>query len=329
MRVTIFGSKSEHNPASFEPARDIPSLADRVVLITGAAGDLGRVTATQLAKYGRPARIYVADLPPRDEGGREAVEGGNKTEIRFLDLDLGSFESVQQCAANFTSKEDRLDLMILNAGIIRVKPGVTKEGYESHFGINYVGHALLTRLLMPVMLRTAKQQQQQQGEGDTTTRRGRLVIVSSEGWAMAPKGGILFDKVKSDCADMGYLRRYGQSKLALIHLTKHLAKLHPEIDIVALHPGRVNTGMGTELGKESLLVRLTAPLAPFLSVDPDEGARNHLWTATSPNVVSGKYYEPVGVPDKEGATARDDEMKEALMQWTDNELKGVAAPPSE
>lgn len=192
--------------APYNPARDIPSLAGKVILITGAAGDLGRVTATQLARCGRPDRIYVADLPPRDEAGKkqlvdritqEAYEGidtkeGKKSEVHFLDLDLGSFESIQRCAAEFLAREERLDILMLNAGIMRVTPGLTREGYESHFGINYVGHALLIKLLMPTVLRTTEA-----GSG-----RPRVAIVSSEGWAMAPKGGVLFDKVKTNCADL-------------------------------------------------------------------------------------------------------------------------------
>lgn len=369
LRVTLFGSRNkERGAATFETARDIPSLAGKVVLITGAAGDIGRVSATELARYGRPARIYVADLPPRDGATKKEIvdritrdaygeskverdDDKTKTEIRFLDLDLGSFESIRQCAANFSAQEERLDILIMNAGIIRVAKGVTKEGHESHFGINYLGHALLVKLLMPTMVRTAEQQQAEGGHG-----HGRLVIVSSEGHKMAPKEGIAFDKLKTDCAAMvgpppspkymhkclprvsnrgsyshtqphsqSYTQRYGQSKLALIHLTRQLAQMYPQIEVVAVHPGRVNTGMGVSLGKESLLIRLAKPIAPLMCVTPSEGARNHLWAATSPNVVSGTYYEPVGVPDREGKMAWDNQLREKVWEWTENELRGVSA----
>lgn len=229
MRVTLLGSRSKNSlgAASFEPARDIPSLAGKVVLITGAAGDIGRVTATALARHGRPARIYVADLPPRDEGARAQLvegitrevaqqgqqspsqpdnegiqppedEGSPTTDVRFLDLDLGSFESVRRFAAEFLAQEQRLDILILNAGIIRVASGVTKEGHESHFGINYLGHALLVKLLTPVMLRTAEAQPEGAGREGAV----RLVVVSSEGHLMAPKEGVVFDTLKTDCAKM-------------------------------------------------------------------------------------------------------------------------------
>lgn len=83
--------------------------------------------------------------------------------------------------------------------------------------------------------------------------------------------------------------------------------------------------MGTALGKESLLVRLAEPLGPLLTVSPIAGARNHLWAATSPDVVSGKYYTPVGVPDREGDLARDDDLRRKVWEWTENELKEVEA----
>jgi retinol dehydrogenase-12 len=206
-RVTLFGS-SNKTGAAFDATRDIRSLAGKVVLITGAAGDLGRQTAVMLARHGRPSRIYVADLP-RDEAAKKAVvdsitqeaysesTGSNTeaphTEVRFLDMDLTSFESVRACAASFVAQEPNLDILLLNAGIIRVATGTTKEGYEVHFGLNYLGHALLSKLLMPTLERTAKEK-----KGADV----RVVVVSSEGHAMAPKGGIQFDKLKTDCAKM-------------------------------------------------------------------------------------------------------------------------------
>ncbi|KAK7995130.1 hypothetical protein PG990_013903 [Apiospora arundinis] len=343
MRVTLFGSRNDAaasgKGASFDPARDIPSLAGKVVLITGAAGDLGRTAAVQLARYGNPTRLYVADLPrgpdekeellgriereayeTTEEKGSEAKsnksssgsrDGGKpRTEFRFLDLDLSSLETVRACAAEFLAREERLDVLVLNAGIIRVAAGTTREGYESHFGINYVGHALLSRLLIPTLVRTAEQLHSD----------ARIVVVSSEGHAMAPKGGIQFDKVKTLCAKMSYTQRYGQSKLALIGLAKQLARRYPQVKVAAVHPGRVVTGMAYSLSKESLLVRITGPLAPLICVPVATGVRNHLWAATSPDVVSGKYYEPVGIPDKESVTAKDDGLSDQLWEWTEKEL---------
>ncbi|TGJ88078.1 hypothetical protein E0Z10_g620 [Xylaria hypoxylon] len=327
-RVTLFGSRNA-GKRSFEPARDIPSLSGKVVLITGAAGDLGRQTAVELARYGHPARIYIADLP-RDADAKQGVieriqcetqsDGGSNdgkyeaTEVRFIDLDLTVFESVQKCAAEFLAREQRLDILVLNAGIISAKIGTTREGYEKHFGLNYLGHALLLRLLLPPMLSTAQQH---------TSADVRVVVVSSEGHAIAPAGGIQFDKLKTNCADISYAQRYGQSKLALIGLARELAQRYPSLTTAAVHPGRIITGMATALSKESLLVRLTAPLAPLVCVPVSIGVKNHLWAATSPDVTSGKYYEPVGLPGKETNDAKDPDLSRRLWEWTEQEFKSA------
>lgn len=217
-RVTIFGSKrNAHNTVPFDVARDIPSLAGKVVLITGGAGGMGREIVIELARHGRPARIYLADLPLPDEASEQHLlqsireeaygdaeagkdhHGAAQTDIRFLALDLASKESTRQCAANFLAEEETLDILVLNAGVLKVKPVTTKEGYELHFGINYVGHALFSKLLVPTLRQTAEKWRKNGGEGDGRTR---LVIVSSEGYAMAPKGGIAFDKLRTNCEEM-------------------------------------------------------------------------------------------------------------------------------
>lgn len=109
----------------------------------------------------------------------------------------------------------------------------------------------------------------------------------------------------------------------MIHLVRQLAKRHPEIKIAAVHPGRILTGMADALKKESFLVKITAPIAPFFCVPVSVGIINHLWAATSPDVVSGTYYEPVGVPGKESALAKDEALSAKLQEWTEEQLKSV------
>lgn len=119
-----------------------------------------------------------------------------------------------------------------------------------------------------------------------------------------------------------YAKRYGQSKLALIWLTGELSRQYPSIKVAAVHPGRILTGMATGLQKESLLVRLTMPIAPLVCVPVVVGVRNHLWASTSSAVVSGMYYEPVGKPGKLSAACHDATLSRRLRDWTDTALEG-------
>lgn len=106
-------------------------------------------------------------------------------------------------------------------------------------------------------------------------------------------------------------------------MARELAKRHPQITVVAVHPGRIITGMARGLQQESLLFRATAPISPLFCVAPAIGVRNHLWAATAAGVESGKYYEPVGVPDKETAIGKDPALSSRLWEWTEKELEGV------
>ncbi|KAI1868263.1 hypothetical protein JX265_007086 [Neoarthrinium moseri] len=282
-RVVLFGSGNgaSSSAAGYDPARDIQSLAGKVVLITGAAGFLGRQTA---------AKEALAQQIVQEAYGDHGEAAKPRTEICFVDLDLSSLDAVRECAANFVTREKRLDILFLNAGIIRVSAATTKEGYEAHFGINYLGHALLARLLTP------------------------------EGQLMAPTNGIDFDSLKSDGANMHYAKRYGQSKVALIGLTKELSRECPQVRVAAVHPGRILTGMAESLRNESLLTRLTFPIAPLFCVPVTVGIRNHLWAATSTDVVTGTYYEPLGVPGKLSSHAKDEDLFKRFHEWTDDTL---------
>ncbi|KAK3688346.1 hypothetical protein B0T22DRAFT_379600 [Podospora appendiculata] len=307
------GHSGGDTATTFDPASDMPSLAGKIILITGGAGDLGREVAIRFARR-NPARIYIADLPRADQGAsvlRDLQTQAPHARFRFLELDLGSFASVQTAAARFRAAEDRLDICVLNAGVMRILPGTTADGYELAFGVNYLGHALLVKLLLPTILRTAAER-----FADV-----RVVVVASAGHRMAPHGGIQFEKLATPCEDLKYYQRYGQSKVACIGFARELARAYPQLRVAAVHPGRIVTGMAHRLREESLLLRLTAPLAPLFCTSVAAGARNHLWAATSRDVVSGAYYEPVGVPDRESDVARDMSLSGRLWEWTADELR--------
>lgn len=274
-----------------------------------------------------PATIFLtARSSTKAKSAIDSVKAqcpSSKTDIRYLELDTASLESVKSCAKRFSQESSRLDILVLNAGIASNPHALTSDGYELHFGTNHMGHALLTQLLMPTLLRTAA----------STNAKPRVVVVSSAGAKyFAPKTGILYDQLKTDMKDTSGMALYGQSKLANVVFAKSLAKRYPQLVTASLHPGTVITpiyhgeksyyGFWASLFYKYVImsvVRLTG-------VTPEEGAKGQLWCAVSNDVKSGAYYDPVGKPGDEAQLAKDESFADKLWTWTDEELKNHGAP---
>lgn len=136
-------------------------------------------------------------------------------------------------------KHDRLDILLLNAGIIAKPPTLSVDGYELQFATNHLGHAMLTKQLLPYLIKTTK------APGADV----RVVTITSEGYEFHRmiKGGIAFDELQRGSTVsrtiLGPWVRYGQSKLANILFASELARRHPNIMSVSVHPGVVKTPM--------------------------------------------------------------------------------------
>ncbi|TLD04708.1 uncharacterized protein PgNI_09274 [Pyricularia grisea] len=308
---------------SFNPARDIPPQTGRVILITGGASGIGAAFVAEIARHS-PAQVWIADLRP--EAAEKVISAVSAecpdVQVHFLQLDLGDAESVKRAADEFLSRTDRLDVLVNNAGILPAKGWTTKDGYEAMFGVMFIGHARLTELLMPRMLETAAM------PGTDV----RVVSVSSgghgvhprpDGVRMADDGALLKEPT---CGGMSSMQRYAQSKLAVLLWVRRMAREYPAITIVSAHPGTVATSIADELSGGSLkpppfIVKLTG------TKTPQTGAYNQLWCATAPRdqLVSGKYYCPVGIPDQEFGIAQNrtksDDLEEKLWVWLHKEFK--------
>ncbi|KAE9363538.1 NAD(P)-binding protein [Stipitochalara longipes BDJ] len=299
----------------FNPDTDIPDLSGKVILITGGNSGLGKETATQLAKHS-PAAIYITardlqkgNLAVTDIRG--AVPG---TKITVLQMDLASLKSVQIAAKQFLDSSSRLDVLFNNAGIMAVPAGLTEDGYEIQFGTNHLGHALLTKLLMPTLLKTTQLP-------DTDVR---IVTISAIAYAHAPKGGIKFDLLHTTQEENNKIVRYCQSKLANILYSKELASRYPSITAVALHPGIVETGLSKPMRDAHLLARLFVAITkPIVLVTVQQGALNELWAAVSKEVRTGEFYVPVGKKDGSNLLKNTDLAKK-LWDWTETELQSYA-----
>jgi NAD(P)-dependent dehydrogenase (short-subunit alcohol dehydrogenase family) len=324
----------------FDPERDIGSLEGKVILVTGGTqpplwpctqsepysnfygtgnAGLGKQTITYLSSHS-PARIYLgARTASKAEAAIHNITSAvpSACEIVHLPLDLTSFSSIASAASTFLATETRLDMLINNAGIMASPYSTTKEGYEIQFGTNHMGHALLTKLLLPAMLETAKQ------PGADV----RIVTLSSMGHQITPTGGIIFDQPALE--QQNTWRRYGASKLANILYTRSLATQYPSITCISLHPGVILTDLFNNLRVNPFLkfgmwlygwLGLILPGHYRSAVD---GALNQTWAATvkREELESGAFYKPVGVKHPGSKWARDEGLEKKLWEWTETELE--------
>ncbi|KAH8807927.1 oxidoreductase [Xylogone sp. PMI_703] len=213
--------------------KDIPSLEGKVVIVTGGTSGLGQQSDLEFARHGAK-QLWLAS---RNLEKIESVISDIKKElpdasISPLELNLASFESIQKAAKTIIAETDRIDILILNAGIVAVPAAQISEGYEIQFGTNHVGHALLTKLLMPALLHTAEQ-----------TNDVRIVFVSSDAFKLSPGHSIRFETLKTPGHEIGTWARYGQSKLANILHTRELAKHYPSLSVTSIHPSPTMTAI--------------------------------------------------------------------------------------
>lgn len=298
----------------FRPDRDIPDLTGKTILITGGNVGLGKACVLEYARH-KPDQIWLAarNLTKAQAAADEIKQQVPDAPIRLLELDLTSFNSIKQAAQVFSTSSPRLDILMLNAGIMASPPGQTQDGYEIQFGTNHMGHALLTKLLLPTLEQTAH-----------TGADVRIISLASDGHSFAPPGGFQFDTLKTPGDSLGAFARYGQSKLANILWTRQLAVEYPAFTIASIHPGVVSTNLLSGATDAPCFARMSLQAANAIGLlaTVEKGIRNQLWASVSPQVKSGEYYEPVGVLGKAKATGKDMGLARKIWDWTEEELHG-------
>lgn len=232
--------------------------------------------------------------------------------ISFLQLDLTSFKSIENAATEFKNRSQRLDILLNNAGIMATPYSKTAEGYEIQFGTNHMGHALLTKLLLPTLLKTAEE-----ANSDV-----RVVNLSSEGHRMAPSGGIIFDQDKAE--SYGTWARYGCAKLANILHARALEKRYPQLTCTALHPGVIQTDLFASAQQSTAVIRWGMyAFGGIFMQNVAQGARNQLWACTAPKaeVAKGYYWTPVGKKSAGSGWAKNEILADKLWDYTEEEFK--------
>uniref|UniRef100_A0A8C1P3R2 Si:dkey-94e7.2 n=1 Tax=Cyprinus carpio TaxID=7962 RepID=A0A8C1P3R2_CYPCA len=212
--------------------------------------------------------------------------------------------SIREFAEVINNEESSIHILINNAGIMMCPYSKTADGFEMQFGVNHLGHFLLTFLLIDLLKRSAP---------------SRIIILSSMAHSW---GTIALDDINSE-RNYHSRRAYGQSKLANILFTRTLAKKLKDTGVTAyaVHPGIVRTELKRHMNLGLLI--MWKIVRPFTKT-PVQGAQTTIFCAVEPELdkESGGYYSNCR-PSRCTRAARDDEMAEKLWELSCKMLRIV------
>jgi NAD(P)-dependent dehydrogenase (short-subunit alcohol dehydrogenase family) len=302
-----------------EPTVD---MADRVVLVTGGTGGIGKATATALARMGATTVVVGRD----EERGQAAVDDIGATtgndDVTFLSADLSVLAEVQTLAATVRERFDRLDVLVNNAGTLGAKRQETADGYERTFAVNVLSPFLLTHELRPLLEASAP---------------SRVVNVNTQSvdlpWPFAGYATPDLDDLQLESGYNG-MKAYVRSKTANLAWTYELADRFEGsgVTVYAVNPGGADTGLQRESQRAAPLpirvlgTALGPVLMRYLNTSVQEAAYSSIYAATAPELAgtTGLYLDPTGNPTSSSTASRDDVMAEAIWEHA-IELTGANA----
>ncbi|MFJ2511530.1 oxidoreductase [Streptomyces griseoviridis] len=286
---------------------DIPDQSGRTAVVTGANSGLGIATVEALAGAGAHVVLAVRD-PRRGEAAAARIPGS--VEVRRLDL--ADLASVREFAAGWRGD---LDLLINNAGVMNIPESATKDGFETQFGTNHLGHFALTNLLLPHLTE-------------------RVVTVSSGAHRMPGTPRIHFDNLDLT-GEYAPMKAYSQSKLAnllfTLELQRRLTAAGSPVRATAAHPGWAATNLQSHDGSavRRAFMRVGNRL---VAQDNRAGALPTLYAAVA-DLPGASYVGPDGLGEMRGApalvgrSAAASDPVAARHLWTvSEELTGVTFP---
>lgn len=333
------------SPGPVFTASDIGDLTGKVAIVTGSNTGIGYHTALELARNG--AEVIVA---ARSRGKGEAAAArivreaklDNADSVVYMPLDLSSLKSVKSFASDFLKLKKPLHILVNNAGVMK-SPGaqyvgknltygfeITADGFESHIGINHVGHFYLTQLLTKKLKASAP---------------SRVVAVSSGAESGSYPEGMRFDLWRPDGQrgdEYEDGKAYGQSKLANLMFIRELAARLEGTGVSAYscHPGVIVSELDRYMAKEfekdidskALPERLALKAASAIfgnlfkmaQFKTKDGALTQLQLATadSSKLTTGAFYHPIGRVVQSGhAQGSNTTLQKLLWEQTENVLR--------
>lgn len=263
---------------------DIPDQSGRTAVVTGANGGLGLETARALAGAGADVVMAARNQQRAAEAMEQIRSDTPDARLTLVELDLGSLDSVRKASEQILGANQKVDLLVNNAGVMGIPERRTVDGFEMQFGVDHLGHFALTARLLPALL---------------AAPAARVVTVTSSahhlGRAVDPDNPNLEGRY-------GPWRAYNQAKLANFHfalgLHRRLSKAGKAAGSLSAHPGLSNTELQAVSVEETdggLSQRFFLTLARNVGMAPAEGALSQLRAATDPGAKSGEFYGPLFV----------------------------------
>ena len=225
-------------------------LKGKVIIVTGSNTGIGKPTVKVLAEQGATVIMACRNKTKAIKAKKDIINEINTFSNEHLDdqihtmiLDLSSFKSIESFSKLFQRKYEKLNYLILNAGIMALPQWTpTQNGIESQFGINHIGHFYLTSLLTPILKQTAL------NEKNGNRKISRVISVSSSAHNMAPKpisDWFINDNLIQNKNEYGQWQNYGLSKAANILFANEYNKRYNNSNIyaISLHPGPIPTDL--------------------------------------------------------------------------------------
>jgi NAD(P)-dependent dehydrogenase (short-subunit alcohol dehydrogenase family) len=266
---------------------EIPPQNGKFAVVTGANSGIGYDTALELARAGAEVIIASRDAA-RGEAAVERIKAAlPRALVRFEALDLASLASVRYFAGRIKANHGKLDILVNNAGVMALpRRRLTVDGFETQLGVNFLGHFLLTALLLPLLMKA---------------EAPRVVQISS---VAHRRGKIALDDLQAERNYQAW-RVYQQSKLAMLMFALELQRRSDAggwgITSLAAHPGIATTELAANgPGPRSLTARVWPLLGHVVAHSSAAGALPTLFAATAPNVTPGGYYGPTGFKEFRG-----------------------------
>ncbi|ERF74686.1 hypothetical protein EPUS_00816 [Endocarpon pusillum Z07020] len=310
------------------PKKEIQNLSGRVALVVGGAFGIGYEISRAFVLHG--ARVIMVNR--KEDQGKEAIdkikqEAGEEAKIEWLPCDMGNLKQVKEVFTGVREREERLDLLILSAGINVNQYGETADGLDRHFQVNWLGQFYVCNLLYPLLRTTSKM---------PDTPAPRIVFESSEQHRAAPSVVHFGSLNEINNPDLGSLELYGRTKLAVILGVKYGLRdrvIKPNGDNIyalSVHPGAVNTAMQQQWkdAYPGLFGKLVTTIMLAGGRDVEQGSYSALYAATSPEVEdkgwNGYYFTDPGQPGKESSQASDPALGAALWELSQRLIKEKA-----